>query len=168
MQCQSCKKHTATIHLTEISNGERFESHLCESCAQQQGLAIKNQIPLNELLSTLLAVQAEHQTGSGASDKTIIDDTSCPYCGMTLKQFRKEVLLGCAYDYEVFDKSLRPIIEKSQGGNTTHRGKVPSKVPADTKKQIDLIGLRNKLNAAVKAEDYETAAKLRDEMKHMQ
>jgi protein arginine kinase activator len=167
MQCQSCKQNTATIHLTEISNGRRHEMHLCEACAQQQGLAIKNQIPLNELLSTLLAVQAQHYPG-GDSDDMILDDGECPHCGMTLKRFRKELLLGCPADYEVFDKALRPIIGKSQAGNTTHRGKVPSKVPDDAKQQIDLLGLRKRLDAAVKAEDYETAAKLRDEINRLQ
>ena len=167
MQCQSCKQNTATIHLTEINGGQRHEMHLCEACAQQQGLAVKNQIPLNELLSTLLAVQAQHYPGGGPDDM-IVDDAECPHCGMTLKRFRKELLLGCPADYEVFDKALRPIIGKSQAQNTVHRGKVPSKVPTDPKKHIDLLSLRKRLDAAVKAEDYETAAKLRDEINRLQ
>lgn len=167
MQCQSCKQNTATIHLTEIHGGQRHEMHLCEACAHQQGLAVKNQIPLNELLSTLLAVQTQHYSGGG-SDEMIVEDIECPHCGMTLKRFRKELLLGCPADYEVFDRALRPIIGKSQAGNTTHRGKVPSKVPDDTRQRIGLLGLRKKLDAAVKAEDYETAAKLRDEINRLQ
>jgi len=167
MQCQSCKTNTATIHLTEISNGQRHETHLCEACAQQHGLAVKSQIPLNELLSTLLAVQAQHYPGGG-SDDMIVDDAECPHCGMTLKRFRKELLLGCPADYEVFDKALHPIIGKSQAGSTVHRGKIPSKVPDDTKQQIDLLSLRKSLDAAVKAEDYETAAKLKDEINLLQ
>ena len=168
MHCQACKTNTATIHLTEINDGQRYETHLCETCAQQQGLAIKNQIPLNELLSTLLAVQAEHHTESGGPEDMMVEDTECPHCQMTLQRFRKELLLGCPADYEVFDKALRPVITKSQAGNTVHRGKVPSKVPDDSKKQIDLLALRKQLDGAVKAEDYETAAKLRDEIKRLQ
>jgi len=57
MQCQICKKNEATIHLTEITDGVRTEMHLCEQCAPEQGIAIKSQIPLNELLSDLLSVQ---------------------------------------------------------------------------------------------------------------
>ena len=167
MQCQSCKKNAATIHLTEISNGQRMETHLCESCALKQGLAVKNQIPLNELLSTLLSVQSESQADKANSDEVDVD-TACPHCGMTLKQFRKTILLGCANDYEVFEKPLRMLIEKSQDGNTEHRGKVPSRTPADEKKQIELMNLRTKLEAAVKAEDYETAAKLRDRIEQIQ
>ena len=167
MQCQDCKEHTATIHLTEIDNGQRIETHLCEACAQKQGLAVKNQIPLNELLSTLLAVQPDVKYEPGGVDDMSLD-TACPSCGMTLRKFRKEVLLGCCHDYEVFDKALRPIIEKSHGGNTTHCGKVPSKIPDDTQKQIDVVNLQNRLDSAVKNEDYETAAKLRDEIERLQ
>ena len=55
MQCQICQKNEATIHLTEIVEGLRSEMHICERCAQEQGIAVKSQIPLNELLSGLLA-----------------------------------------------------------------------------------------------------------------
>ena len=167
MQCQCCKNHTATIHLTEISNGQRLETHLCESCAQKQGLAVKNQIPLNELLSTLLAVQPDLKKQLGETEGSAVD-TPCPSCGMTLRRFQKEVVLGCPYDYEFFEKSLDPIIEKSQGGNTTHCGKVPSKLPSDSKKQIDIVNLKKQLESAVKNENYETAAKLRDRIKKLQ
>ena len=163
MQCQDCNEHTATIHLTEISSGNRQERHLCQDCAQKQGLAVKNQIPLNELLTTLLAAQgdADEQTISADPLET---DKECPLCGMTLQRFRKESLLGCANDYEVFEETLKHIIEKSQGGNTSHCGKVPSHVPTDTQDQIKLMALRQELEAAVKAEDYEKAAQLRDQI----
>ncbi len=166
MQCQSCKEHTATIHLTEINNGQRFETHLCELCAQKQGLAIKNQIPLNELLSTLLAVQAESEDDSELD--AISADTACPACGITLKQFTKKSVLGCPHDYEVFEKQLRPIIRRAHNGNTTHCGKVPSKASASTKNNIELIKLQRQLDAVVQEENYEAAAKLRDKIKRLQ
>ena len=166
MQCQNCKQHSATIHLTEISNGQRTETHLCERCAQKQGLAVKNQIPLNELLSTLLAVQGEVQ-GDSLSSSEVSADNACPRCGMTLKQFQKTTLLGCPDDYEVFDRTLRVLIEKSHNGNIDHRGKVPSRAPTDAKNRTELMDLRRRLDAAVKAEDYETAAKLRDKIEQL-
>jgi len=160
MQCQICQKNEATIHLTEISNGVRTEMHLCEHCAQEEGIAVKSQISLNELLSSLLAAQP-------ADDEVFADSKqkiSCPHCGFTLEQFRKEPVLGCPYDYEIFEKSLLPLIEKAQDGKTYHCGKIPSKTPADTKKQIELMRLRKQLATAVETEDYETAAELRDKI----
>ena len=159
MQCQICQKKEATIHLTEISDGVRTEMHLCERCAEEEGIAVKSQISLNELLSSLLAAQPEDSEVLGDSRQQ-----TCPHCGFTLEQFRKEPVLGCPYDYEVFARSLSPLIEKAHDGNTRHCGKVPSKTPPDIKRQIKLMRLRQQLETAVNNEDYETAAELRDKI----
>lgn len=163
MQCQLCKQNTATIHLTEIVDGLRNETHLCEGCAQKQGVAIKAQIPLNELLGSLLAAQPEK---AAAAEQP--PEQSCPRCGMTFEKFRQSSLLGCPYDYEVFDKQLTPLIEKSHAGRTEHRGKIPARTPADERKQLELLRLRQELDAALKGEDYESAAEIRDKIKELQ
>lgn len=160
MQCQICKNKDATIHLTEIIDGARSEMHICEHCAAEQGIAVKSHIPINELLSSLLSVQPSDDELSDPSDQ----QATCPTCGFTLEQFRKEGVLGCPNDYEVFEKSLLPLIEKAHCGKTTHCGKLPSKTSLDTKKQIELLSLRRQLEAAVQHEDYELAAELRDKI----
>ncbi len=166
MQCQNCKKHTATIHLTEIVDGNRSEAHLCEMCAQKQGVAVKAQIPLNELLSTLLSSKSQSETNA-KTPSSVLGTKKCPHCGITFEQFSKQSLLGCPYDYEVFQDALLPIIKKSHDNNVTHMGKVPSKANANTKLQAELLTLRKKLDAAIKSEDYETAAKLRDRISQL-
>ena len=45
---------------------------------------------------------------------------------------------------------------------------MPSKVPSEDKTKIELISLRRELDEAVKNEDYETAAKLRDRINKLQ
>ena len=144
MQCQICKKNEATIHLTEITDGVRTEMHICELCAQEEGIAVKSQVPINELLSSLLAVQPADDELLGDSEQKL----SCPRCSFTWEQFRKEGLLGCPYDYEVFEKSLLPLIEKAHNGKATHCGKVPSKTSDNAKKQIQLCTLRKQLQVA--------------------
>lgn len=164
MRCQICNKNEATIHLTEISDGVRSEIHLCEHCAAEQGIAVKSQMPINELLSSLLAVQPSDEELFGSAEQ----QHCCSHCGFTLDQFRKEPLVGCPYDYEVFEKSLLPVIEKAHDGRTVHCGKVPSKTPKDTKKRMKLMTLRQQLDDAVQAEDYELAAKLRDKINRLE
>ncbi len=167
MKCQGCD-NTATIHITEITNGQRVEMHLCQACAEKQGVAVKNQIPLNELLSTLLAVQ------SGISEDDIVLENpadsgrSCPNCGITMNDFSKEGLLGCPGDYDTFSDSLEPVIEKTQGGAVEHTGKVPSSTPEQTRQQMEIARLQKQLENAVKDEDYEKAAKLRDKINSLQ
>jgi protein arginine kinase activator len=161
MQCQICNNNEATIHLTEISGGVRSEMHLCEYCAAQQGIAVtKSQIPINELLSGLLAAAPQSEEINDLAEK----ETKCPKCGFTLDQLRNEALMGCPYDYQLFEKTLLPLIENTHGGKSVHCGKVPSKAPKDTKKQIELLTLKEQLRQAVGSEDYELAAKLRDKI----
>jgi protein arginine kinase activator len=164
MQCQICNKRTATIHLTEINDGVRSEMHICEQCAAEQGVAAQSQMSINELLSHLLAVQPTDEEMFGPSEK----DMACPNCGFTLDRLRKEGSLGCPMDYKVFEAALVPLIERAHNGKSTHCGKVPTKVPTDTKKFVELSQLRRQLEDAVKDEDYELAARLRDQMKQMQ
>ena len=107
MQCQVCNKNEATIHLTEITNGQRSETHVCEQCAAEQGIVVKSQIPINELLSGLLSVQPTDDELLGPSEQEL----SCPHCGFTLTQFREQAVLGCPHDYDVFEKALLPLRE---------------------------------------------------------
>ncbi len=174
MQCEICKTRPATVHLTEIVDGQRTESHLCQHCAQKEGVTIKNQLSLNELLSSLIAAHQQTDEQSEAEGQI-----SCPVCGMTMEMFRKQALLGCPKDYEVFEKSLQPIIEKSHNGNLTHKGKIPSgaslapakpglKDRQKMKKENKIEELKKQLEKAVRDEDYELAAKLRDKLKALE
>ncbi len=160
MQCEICQNKEATIHLTEITDGVRTEMHLCEQCAQEQGIGTKNYIPLNELLSSLLAVGPKGEEPPEISS----GELACPQCGYTLAMFQEKAVLGCPYDYEIFDKQLEPLIKKAHDGATHHCGKVPARTPTDSKKQMEIAQLRQQLDEAVKKEDYELAAKLRDKL----
>ena len=163
MQCEICKINTATIHLTEIVEGVRTEMHICEKCAIEQGIAVKSQIPLKELLSNLLSSQpSEEELAAGLEEKKV-----CPECGWTMEDFRKHGLLGCPADYEVFEQDLLPLIEKAHSGKTVHHGKIPSRMPAKTKDRIKLSNLKQQLQQAVREENYELAASLRDQINQL-
>jgi protein arginine kinase activator len=171
MQCELCKNKAATVHLTEIVDGQRTESHLCQTCAEKEGISIKSQLSLNELLSSLIAV---HQP----TDEQDVNEIkkSCPICGITMDMFRKQAVLGCPNDYEVFGKTLEQLIEKAHDGNLTHKGKFPANVSQqevlnntdNTDKAEEKEKLKRQLEKAVSAEKYELAAKLRDQLKTMQ
>lgn len=178
MICDICKTKTATVHLTEIVDGQRTESHLCQSCAQKEGITIKNQLSLNELLGSLIAAQQQTDEQSG-----LRTDKSCPVCGMTMEKFGKQALLGCPKDYEIFESTLMPIIEKAQDGKSIHKGKTPQgfsgqliadsiskKEKEETKSENEnqIEEIKKQLEQAVRDENYELAAKLRDKLKALQ
>ncbi len=162
LACQAFNKQAATVHLTDISpEGEMRERHLCEQCAQKEGLASKSSphIPLNAILTGLVL------------DKAVIQqlaELKCPSCGLTFVEFRNAGLLGCASDYDAFEKALVPLIERAHENASHHIGKVPRRLAVPRSTEGDLIRLRRKLTKAVDDEQYEEAARIRDEIKNLE
>jgi protein arginine kinase activator len=158
MKCDNCHKQNATVHLTEIKNGKKIEKHLCEQCAAaSEGVPIKSHTPINELLTNFVMAH------SGLTKEM---STTCEHCGITWAEFRQTGLLGCAHDYEQFEKDLTPLLQRAHESATHHTGKVPTRAGASgvprKRKTADAAKLKKELAAAVEAEDYERAAKLRD------
>ncbi len=164
MLCQNCKQNQATIHLTEIVSGHRKETHLCESCAAVSGVTVKSQLSINELLSGILASKPSDQELAGL----VGSKDACAKCGFTPDSLKDSNLLGCPGDYEKFEKVLDPIIKRAQNGQATHKGKIPSRTPEEDQKHIEKINLQIQLEKAVKVENYELAAKLRDQITDLQ
>ncbi|MCG3128723.1 MAG: Protein-arginine kinase activator protein [Phycisphaerae bacterium] len=160
--CERCKKAQATFHLTNIkpSTGEKVETHLCESCAVEEGFIPKAATAqVEELLANLMASKA-----AGAK----LSDLVCDECGMSFLEFRQNGLLGCPQDYDVFRESLEPMIERAQDGATQHTGKAPRRRGGAATPAADRRKLKKLLAEAVAAEDYERAAELRDRIREVE
>jgi len=153
--CQKCKKQPATIHLTEILNNQKMERHLCEDCAREEGIAIKAQINLQDVLSGMLSAHDAVERYA---------NLACPDCGLTYAEFRNQGRLGCPHDYEVFAEPLAEVLDKMHGG-TEHTGKAPARAGAGSERQRALMQLRRRLQEAVESERYEEAARLRDRLR---
>jgi protein arginine kinase activator len=161
MKCERCNKAPATVHLTEIQGGKKIEKHLCEQCAAQtEGVpSAKGHTPINELLTNFVLQHSGLQ-----KEQT----QNCEHCGITWAEFRQSGLLGCEHDYALFEKDLTPLLQRAHEGGTHHLGKVPTRrggTNVPVKRSLDLGKLRKELARAVEAEDYERAAKLRDQIR---
>ena len=86
----------------------------------------------------------------------------CPDCGTTFVEFRSQGLLGCPKDYDVFGDALAQVIERAQDGHTHHTGNTPGHTVELDPAQQERLDLQRELREAVKTEDYERAARLRD------
>jgi protein arginine kinase activator len=159
MNCQSCSKEVATVHLTEIEKGKQKELHLCEACAQKKGVVGKAP-SLQEILGGMIQQQIKAMGEEGMA--------KCPFCGIRFSEFRSKGRLGCPNDYDVFHKNLVPLVEKLQGGASQHRGRVPVSLGEDVAKDMKLRKMKLNLDELVKKEDYEGAAKLRDEIRRLE
>ena len=156
MTCQQCQDE-ATVHLTETVDGRRRELHLCLACARQAGVALPESPPslaLDAVIQSLIVTNVGELVGELAS-------LTCPDCGLKFMEFRARGRLGCPHDYRVFARGLLPLLGRAHGA-TRHVGKVARRRPADS----DRLRLRTKLRDAIAREDYELAARLRDQLRH--
>jgi len=163
MKCevQSCDNE-ATVHLTEIRDGKKHEMHLCERCAAEKGLPGKSHFSISDLLAGI-ASQAQSQAQRSKRGK----EAACPVCTTTLSQFQSSGRFGCPDCYTTFKEDVQGLVEKIHD-SSQHVGKVPHRVPSEVSLQKDIRQLQVELKRAVRREDYEKAAAIRDQIKHME
>ncbi|MDD5432264.1 MAG: UvrB/UvrC motif-containing protein [Candidatus Omnitrophica bacterium] len=162
MLCDVCGKVAATVHLTEIINDQINELHLCEECARQKSAQMEQQFGLSDLLAGLADFEKPTKETGGATVK-------CPGCSLTYEDFKKIGRLGCGECYVTFKKYLGPLLKRIHG-SIQHIGKSPFvKAEKKTKrKTLGLQELRHNLQKAIDNEEFEEAAKLRDQIKELE
>jgi protein arginine kinase activator len=190
--CSVCGK-PATYHFTKIVNGQMQEKHLCDEHAAESGsyLAKSNvQITLEQLLTSLF--QQAQQAGA-ATEAENEPDMRCGVCHLPFSAYRKTMILGCDRCYESFEDRLRNDLRKFHGA-IKHRGRrppnfkprkdvahampvlmeseaaahIPPKPKSGSKKgssPIALDTLKEQMKRAVESEDFEEAARLRDQIR---
>lgn len=131
---------------------------MCETCAQQY---------LNQEQDENQDAGEEASQKERESQLEEYDHLVCPNCGITFREFRSQGRLGCPHDYIAFAKELKPLLENIHG-EIQHGGKFPKRAPHASKLQYRLIKLRSDLRNAIDEEEYERAAKIRDEIQSLE
>ena len=158
MNCDVCKTNPATVFLTQIVDGKMQKVNLCESCSKEKGVSDPTGFALADLLLGLGAAQ-EIEKG-GASEK-------CQVCGFSQADFKKTGRLGCAQCYETFQEGLESLLKAMHKG-TVHVGKVPARLAKSLQMEAEMKTLQKNLAHAVQAENYESAAEIRDQIKQLE
>jgi len=165
-KCDKCDR-PATHHAVENHKGQKTEKHLCDEHAAEDGMSLHAaHAPINELLTNFIKMSG-NTSGSAPADKKHTrkrPGRSCPDCGLRFAEFREKSILGCAGCYKAFERSLLPLLERAHEGGTQHVGKVPRRSGGGEQRQLLIARMRKRLDAAIAAENYELAAKLRDEL----
>ena len=187
MLCDKCRKNEATNFYHENVNGKVRSMRLCAECAKS--LEESGDLPklnadkffedfdffdepffqnpvktLNSLFSGFFG--GEKALGSGnptGEEKTA--EKKCEGCGSTLRDFATRGA-GCPKCFETFAEELAPTVSRAHG-RTVHTGRAPAKFRdrIETKRKIE--ALVEEQREAVKNEDFERAAEIRDELKKL-
>ncbi len=159
MLCEHCGENDAVITLTQVVHGEQRQLRLCEKCAAERGVETSVGSPQHHALSQfLVAVQKQ-------SALVPLDQSRCSFCSASLRDFRMVGRLGCARCYSAFEPSLRDLLRRVHG-HSRHVGKqYEAPEPSQHVAVSRLEELRERLRRAVESEQFELAARLRDQLR---
>ena len=150
LKCSLCGE-PATVHLSQVVQGKVTKVHLCEACAQKGGATDPAVFQLADALA------------AGAPAPQVV----CPQCGYTDVDFRRRGRLGCPSCWQVFGPALAKLLSKVQP-ELSHVGRAPAGAAGADHLRHRLEAARQEMSAAVGSEDYEAAARLRDEIDRLE
>lgn len=176
MLCQNCNQNEANVKYTQIVNGVKKEMLFCERCSKELGIDnMKLSLPIS--FSNFFGDFLHEYDNSFMPMMSIQKEVRCNKCGMTYNDFMKLGKFGCDNCYEVFSTRVDPILKRLQGSNrytgrkaelneyNNNINKIETKEKT-TQEQID--ELKKELKKMVNEENYEQAAKIRDDIKKLE
>lgn len=173
MKCQKCGMREATTHIKTVTNGEYAQYELCSECAKEMGYTNIFSDMENEF-SNFLGSFFENALPARTQA------TRCESCGSTYNEIAKSGHVGCPDCYETFWDQLLPSIRRIHG-NTSHCGKIPhgleyTEIKENSQAENEdaknpktkIKSLKAELEKAVKEQNFEKAAELRDKIKELE
>lgn len=162
--------------MTQIVSGEMTELILCAICAKDRGLldpqslafaekffpdAIKEKIDnIVRDLAPKQDLQAFSNHGTNPDKDMLV---YCPSCNFTLVELSDTGRLGCPDCYTIFAMELDEVLA-AQNFTETSLEKSSSMISPKLNCAAQINSLESKLQSAIKCEDFEQAAQLRDEI----
>lgn len=150
LECSSCKRK-ATITFKEIAEGKTCSTRMCSECPYLQS---KVGMPCNGPIDT----------------KHSIEGSYCKNCQTTHQSLLIGEGVGCEKCYDVFEaaiidglKSSHAIPNECVTSSSFHFGCVQESPQSDS--SLKLETLNKALSEALRLENYEQAASLRDQIK---
>lgn len=180
MLCEKCKKNEATFYYHENNNGKTKTYKLCADCAKE--LEKSGEIesvntdkifdsffeefanPFKSMDKLFSGFFGENTGLIGSRSQT--EEKKCQTCGMTLREFAESGMAGCPDCYAAFEKELAPTISRAQG-KTAHVGHAPHGMREKIEAKHRIDALEKERAEAVKNENYERAAEIRDELRRL-
>jgi len=161
MMCEICGARKASIKFTQIANAKKKELHICKVCAEEKGytdpLASFPKLLGDLILGIIAALPATKR------EKI---DLKCSDCQLSWNDFQERGLLGCSACYDSFAEQMQPLLRRLHG-SAKHIGNRPPHRRIDGTKN-EIIRLKSELERAIKIENFEQAAQLRDKIRDIE
>lgn len=180
MLCQKCNHNNATVHYEQNINGKVTKLDLCPDCAKELSIAVPqlqtgfgsffDSFGFGSLLGNMGSLSGFFDAPSQA-----LSSLTCKSCGADLGSINSIGFLGCPDCYNAFESLVENNLNRCQKGSR-HMGKRPNRLGGRLKKKeentpspkSEKAKLQAELKKAIKEENYEKAAELRDKIKELE
>lgn len=163
MKCELCGQRTAVVFVQQISGKSRTEVRLCAECAKERGL---NRME-GDISQTLASLLSSLPTAKSPVPDSPPRAKNCPSCATSFEELKKRGQAACPACYEHFGAELfRKLYPETR--SRRYSGRLPERLAACRSILLDLAQTRERLRAAVEAEDFETAALCRDRIRELE
>ena len=164
MLCEKCNKNIANVYLKNNINGNVTESYLCSSCAGE--LYGQTNKPFMNLFSSNIESDILNLFNFNKAIPASISSAKndkCPMCGLSFSDIIQSGKAGCGKCYETFKNEFAPNVMKIHG-TAKHTGKIPKNMSVQISNKRKIEELNIKLKKMIADQNFEEAAKIRDEI----
>lgn len=166
MLCEKCKKKKATVFYNENLGGKTRSCSLCADCAESARRtgeledvhlsSVGSAFGCSEsaMFGNLCGITVPHN---------IAAVRTCPVCSSTLAGIAESGSMGCSACYKTFLDEISGAVHALPNG-AAYPGRMPRKFRQRREREARAALLRDQMKQAVLAEDFETAALLRDQI----
>lgn len=160
MICDVCKKNQADISVEQVVDKRVKHLFLCRDCARKMGF---------EMFSENIDISVTNLFNKYSTEKQKAEQPSvcCPYCGIKLSDIKAKRKIGCPNCFLYFQQEIFSILKKVKT-DLRYTGQLQSCAAKEFTERLTVNELKQKLQNALNAEEYEQAALLRDELKALE
>jgi len=172
MLCEKCKTKPANVHIEKSVNGKKTSVNLCQECSGNIGTVASLDAlfggQLAPKISPFVSMTSSVTPAKAGRQQTMQHNYEpCATCGMSYPVFKSTGRFGCENCYRAFNEEFQAIIKRVQA-SSKHEGKQPKKLGQDMMQKQDIVGLRELMSEAIQNENFEEAARLRDEIRKLE
>ena len=168
--CEECGVNEACYTISVMMGGQVTQRRLCADCMAKMNmnLAAGNVKHLLSAIMSAITGAAEEAAAQAAAPEEDAAAAAlvCERCNTSLSQYTKSGKLGCPHCYQAFREQLTPMLQQIHG-RVQHAGRKPIDDEAAQQRRSLYDRLTRQLEQAVADEDYESAAILRDQLRHL-
>ena len=180
MLCEKCGKNEATFYYRENVNGTEKSYKLCPACAAelQKSGEIRTGMGEDPMTKLMKLFSGDDFFGGDLLDTDKLfgrlmgapqsagKAKTCELCGSSFQDIAGSGKAGCPACYETFAAELAPSLRRIHG-RTSHTGQVPARFREENEKKQKIAAMEAELKEAIKSENYERAAELRDSLREL-